>query len=209
MSDLVSVRKGQKNGFPDMLVGYMRMSSDKRLYRGQKGERKMTRVRHVLRSSGTSRSLWTKLWVMVCYPLLHQRAKGLGVLHEFLRLALRDDVGVIIVEEVALAPTRLKVAGEVGNRGPHGQLDGFKGGLVMAGAHHPVSRTRNRHLGQLQDRVVGGGKLPVGREARKPRVGEVPGDHRTEALQFSATCEVGLHAMITQERLPAHACRLE
>jgi hypothetical protein len=158
----------------------------------------MTMVRHVLRSSETSRSLWTKLRVMVCHPLLHQRAKCLGLLHQFLRLALRDDLGVLIVEDVALAPTRIKVAGEVGNRWPHGQLNGFKSGLVMSGANHPVSRTSNRHLGKLKDCVVGGGKLPVGREARKPHVGEVPGDNRTEALKFSATGDVGLHAMIAK-----------
>ncbi len=42
-----------------------------------------------------------------------------------------------------------------------------------------------------------------------PCVGEVPSDHRTEALQFTVTGDVGLHAMITQERLPAHVSRLE
>ena len=55
-------------------------------------------------------ALWGKLGMMLGYPLLYEGAKLLGFLHEFFRLGLRHDLGRVIVEDVALAPTRIKVS---------------------------------------------------------------------------------------------------
>ena len=55
-------------------------------------------------------ALWGKLGMMLGYPLLYEGAKLLGFLHEFFRLGLRHNLGRVIVENVALAPTRIKVA---------------------------------------------------------------------------------------------------
>src|SRR5215510_1340829 len=51
--------------------------------------------------------------MMLCYPLLYEGAKLLGFLHEFFRLGLCHDLGRVIVEDVTLAPTRIKVARQV------------------------------------------------------------------------------------------------
>jgi hypothetical protein len=41
-------------------------------------------------------------------PLLDEQAKLVGLLYEFLRLRLCHDLGGVIVEHVALAPTGIK-----------------------------------------------------------------------------------------------------
>ena len=65
--------------------------------------------------------------MMLGYPLLYEGAKLLGFLHEFFRLGLRHDLGRVIVEDVALAPTRLNVARQVCDTWPQRKLDGFEG----------------------------------------------------------------------------------
>jgi len=61
-------------------------------------------------------------------------------------------------------------------------------------------------FGQLQDGIIGRGKLPVRREARQPGVGEIPGDHGAQASQFSTTASVGLDPVLRQELREAHVC---
>jgi hypothetical protein len=63
--------------------------------------------------SDAADALWGKLGMMLRYPLLHEGAKLLGFLHEFFRLSLCHDLGRVIVEDVALAPTRIKVARQI------------------------------------------------------------------------------------------------
>jgi hypothetical protein len=81
--------------------------------------------------------------MMLGYPLLYEGAKLLGFLHEFLRLGLRHDLGRVIVEDVALASTRIKVARQVCDTWPQRKLDGFEGGLVMSATDDPIPGTGN------------------------------------------------------------------
>ena len=141
-------------------------------------------------------TLWGLLGMMLRHPLLHEGAKLLGFFHEFFRLGLRHDLGRVIVEDVALAPTRIKVARQVCDAWPQRQLDGFEGGLVMAAADDPIPGTGNGHFGKLEDSVIGCGKLAVGGEARQPRVFEVPHDDGTQPGKLPAACAMRLYPVM-------------
>ena len=106
-------------------------------------------------------ALWGKLGMMLRYPLLYEGAKLLGFLHEFFRLGLRHDLSRVIVEDVALAPTRIKVARQVCDAWPQRKLDGFEGGLVMSDTDDPIPGTGNGHFGKLEDSIIGCGKLAI------------------------------------------------
>jgi len=134
--------------------------------------------------------------MMLRHPLLHEGAKFLGFLHEFFRLGLRHDLGRDIVEDVALAPTRIKVARQVCDAWPQRKLDGFKGGLVMSDTDDPIPGTGNGHFGQLEDSIIGYGKLAIGGEARQPRVFEVPLHDCTQPCKLSAACVMRLYPVI-------------
>jgi hypothetical protein len=136
---------------------------------------------------------------MICgNPLLNERAKLVGLLQELCHLRLRHHLGRVIVEDVSLAPARIKVGSQVRNTGPQGKLDGFKGGLVMPRPNDTVPRTGNGHFGKLEDRVIGCGKLAVRREARDARVFEVTPDYGTQAVKFPAAGGVCLDLTIVQ-----------
>jgi hypothetical protein len=106
-------------------------------------------------------ALWGKLGMMLGYPLLYEGAKLLGFLHEFFRLGLRHDLSRVIVEDVALAPTRIKVARQVCDAWPQRKLDGFEGGLVMSDTDDPIPGTGNGYFGKLEDSIIGCGKLAI------------------------------------------------
>ena len=136
--------------------------------------------------------------MVLCNPLLNECAKLLGFLHQLLRLGFRHHLGVVVIENVPLAPARIKVACEVCNACAEGKLHGFKGRLVVSGPNHTVSRTGNRHFGQLEDGIIGGGKLAVSGEARNARILEVSPDNGPEALKFSVACGVCLHPVTSE-----------
>jgi hypothetical protein len=135
---------------------------------------------------------------MLCNPLLNERPKLLSLLHELLRLGLCHHLGVVIVENVALAPARIKVARQGRDTCSKRKLHGFKRSLVVSGPHDAVARTGNGHLGKLEYGVVSRGKLAVGREAHNPRVLEVARNNGTQVLKFSAACSVWLHSAIVE-----------
>jgi hypothetical protein len=135
---------------------------------------------------------------MLCNPLLNVCPKLLSLLHEFLRLGLCHHLGIVIVQDVALPPTRIEVACQRRDTRAHRKLHGFERGLVMPCPHHAVARTGNGHFGQLEDGIVGGSKLAVSREAHNPRVLEVARDHSAEAVKLSVACGMRLDAMIGQ-----------
>ena len=141
-------------------------------------------------------ALWGKLDMMLCYPLLYEGAKLLGFPHKFFRLGLRHDLGRVIVEDVALAPTRIKVAHQVGDAWPQRKLDSFKGGLVMPDTDDSIPGTGNGHFGKLEDSIIGCGKLAIGGEARHSRVFEVPLNDRTQPCKLSAACAMRLYSVI-------------
>ena len=134
-----------------------------------------------------------KLGMMLRYPLLYEGAKLLGFLHEFFRLGLRHDLGRVIVEDVALAPTHVKVARQGCDAWPQRKLDGFEGDLVMSDTDDPIPGTCNGHFGKLEDSIIGCGKLAVGGEARQPRVFEVPLNDRAQPFKLSAACAMRLY----------------
>jgi hypothetical protein len=146
--------------------------------------------------SDAADALWGKLGMMLRYPLLHEGAKPLGLLHEFFRLGLCHDLGRVIVEDVALAPTRIKVARQVCDAWSQRKLDGFEGGLVMSDTDDPIPGTGNGHFGKLEDSIIGCGKLAVGGEARQPRVFEVPLNDRAQPFKLSAACAMRLYPVI-------------
>jgi hypothetical protein len=143
-------------------------------------------------------ALWGKLGMMLGYPLLYEGAKLLGFLHEFFRFGLRHNLGRVIVENVALAPTRIKVARQVCDAWPQRKLDGFEGGLVMSDTDDPIPGTGDGHFGKLEDSIIGCGKLAIGGEARQPRVFEVPLDDGTQPCKLSAACAMRLYPVMGQ-----------
>jgi hypothetical protein len=92
-----------------------------------------------------------------------------------------------------------------------GRMDAIcdEGGAVMSGPNHTVSRTSNRHFGQLEHGIIGGGKLAVGREAEDTCIFEISFDNRTEALKLSMACDMCLHPVTVEELLPDHGGCLE
>ena len=136
-------------------------------------------------------------WSMVLgNPLLDECAKLLGFLSEFFRLRLRHNVGGVIVEQVALAPTGIKVAHEIGYPCSESKFDSFKGGLVMSTPDDPIPGTRNGHFGQLKDRIIGRSKLAVRGEARDTGIFEVSRNDRAQTFKLSVACGVGLNAVV-------------
>ena len=140
--------------------------------------------------------LWGKLGMMLGYPLLYEGAKLLGFLHEFCRLGLRHDLGRVIVEDVALASTRIKVARQVCDAWPQRQLDGFEGGLVMCDTDDPIPGTGNGHFGKLEDSIIGCGKLAIGGETRQPPVFEVTRDDGTQPCKLPAAFAMRLYLVM-------------
>ena len=69
---------------------------------------------------------------------------------------------------------------------------------MMALPNDPIARTGDRHFGQLEDGIIGGGKLAVGGEAHNTRVLQVPCDNGPEAVKFPVACGVCLHAVVCQ-----------
>ena len=55
----------------------------------------------------------------------------------------------------------------------HRQFDRFKHRAVMSCPNNTITRTRHRHFGKLEDRVIGRGKLTVNGEARYVRILQV------------------------------------
>ena len=70
--------------------------------------------------------------------------------------------------------------------------------------HDAVAGTGDRHLGKLQDGIVGGGNLAVRRQARHLRIAQVTLDDGPEAVELAAAWRVSLHPAGCENLLPAH-----
>ena len=65
----------------------------------------------------------------------------------------------------------------------------------MALANDPVACTGNRHLGKLEDGMIGSGKLTVRREARDVSILEVARYNSAQTIKLSLARGMRLHPM--------------
>jgi len=63
----------------------------------------------------------------------------------------------------------------------------------MALSNDTIPRTSNRHFRQLEDRVIGDGKLAVGREPGHTYIVAISHNNRPEAVKLLPTRDVRLH----------------
>lgn len=140
----------------------------------------------------------TKLGILPRNPLLNEGTKLLSLLQKLSGLGLGHHMGNVIIEDVALAPARIKIARQDRDISAQSKLHSLERGVVVPGPHHTVSRTGNRHFGRLEHSIIGCGKLPVRREARNARVLKVPCDNSAQAVKLSAACAVCLHPAVVE-----------
>jgi hypothetical protein len=141
-------------------------------------------------------------------PLLDELPKRLSLLQELANLGVCGHVRHVIIEHVMLSAAGLEIAHERRDSLPHRQLHGFKGGDVMALPHDTVAGTGDRHLGQLQDGIVGGGKSAVRRQARHLGIAQITCDDGPQAVELVAAWRVSLYPVSGEELLPGHEAPL-
>ena len=119
-------------------------------------------------------------------PAFDKFAKLDCFLDKLLGFSLRSDVRRGVLQDVALSPAGIEVVGISVGCGSHGQLDGFKAGLVMSGTGgDAIAGAGYRHLAGLERGVVRRGESPVGGKSGKSRVRQIALDQRPDFIQLS------------------------
>jgi len=88
--------------------------------------------------------------MILSYPLLGRMKEFFCLCDDLPGFRFSSHIGIVIIDDVSLAPASLKVIA-VGGRGlAHGELNALKGNLVMSGAsRHSVTGAGNCHLRSL------------------------------------------------------------
>jgi hypothetical protein len=117
-------------------------------------------------------------------------------------LHFRRDGGMIVLDHVPLPPAGIEVPGELLHIGAHCEWERLARATVVGNGAYAVPGTRDRHLRQLQRRIVGGRVPPIIGELRHRCVGEVAGDDGPQLVEFASARCVPLHAVFGQQLGP-------
>jgi hypothetical protein len=137
--------------------------------------------------------------------MLDQFQECLRLCNNSLRFEVGSDSSLIVVDNVALPPARLKEIERLSRGRPQSKQRCFKSQTMMArAASKSKPRTRDGHLGGLQRGVIGGGESAVVRQLIDCCVFQIPSDQRAYSVQFCLARPVFADFVFRQQRLPAH-----
>jgi len=96
-------------------------------------------------------------------PSFDEIQKLLHFGYDFLGLSFRSHIGIVIINDISLAPASVKIISIRLGWLTNGDSHALKRSLVVCGTSaHAIASTKDCHLRSLQGRIVGSGKTPVG-----------------------------------------------
>ena len=136
--------------------------------------------------------------MMFLQPRINFKGKTCGVIKEFFRFGVTDDIGVLVKRIVPFSATGIEINGLFGEC----RVSRFQGqeSIVMPApvAFDPVSAGANNDVGQDSGGVIGVTKAPVIGQFSDLRVGEIAVDDRPQVLNLGAAGWLRHHAIFGQ-----------
>jgi hypothetical protein len=133
--------------------------------------------------------------VLAADPCLNIGPELLRLGTDFLGFGVAYDVRYVVIEPVSLPPASFEIKGERRDSTAHRQLHCFETGLVGADSNDAITGAGDRHFGDLQCRVVGGGETSIGGKGWQRGIIEVAIDNRSQRVKLLFARDVSAYAV--------------